>query len=51
LLDQSRRYIEDFDAAGAQSSNTPELSDSMMQKYSTRGNPGTVFAAAASQFP
>ena len=49
LLDQSRRYIEDFDAAVAQSSNTNELIGRMMQKYSTHGNPYTLFAAAASQ--
>ena len=50
VLDQSRRYIEDFDAAVAQSSNPTELIDRMMQKYPTHGNPYTLFAAAASQF-
>jgi hypothetical protein len=42
VLDQSRRYVEDFDAAVAQSSNTTELIDRMMHKYSTHGNPYTL---------
>jgi hypothetical protein len=49
VLDQSRRYIEDFDAAVAQGSNTTELIDRMMHKYSTHGNPYTLLAAAAWQ--
>ena len=50
VLDQSRRYIEDFDAAVTGSSNATELIDTMMRKYSTYGNPYTLFAAAATQF-
>jgi glyoxylase-like metal-dependent hydrolase (beta-lactamase superfamily II) len=49
VLDQSRRYIEDFDAAVTGSSNATELIDTMMQKYSTYGNPYTLFVAAATQ--
>jgi hypothetical protein len=49
VLYQSRRYVEDFEAAVAQSSNTTELIDRMMHKYSTHPNPYTLFAAAASQ--
>jgi hypothetical protein len=50
VLHQSRRYIEDFDAAVVQSSNPTELIDGMMHKYSTHANPYTLFAAATSQF-
>jgi glyoxylase-like metal-dependent hydrolase (beta-lactamase superfamily II) len=50
VIDQSRRYIEDFDAAVGKSRNPTELIERMMRKYSTHGNPYTLFAAAASQF-
>jgi glyoxylase-like metal-dependent hydrolase (beta-lactamase superfamily II) len=50
ILDQSRRYLEDFDKAVAGSSSAPEVIDAMMEKYSRYGNPYTLFAAAYSQF-
>jgi glyoxylase-like metal-dependent hydrolase (beta-lactamase superfamily II) len=50
LLDQSRRYVEDFDKAVAGSSSGSEVIDAMMEKYSSYGNPYTLFAAAYSQF-
>jgi glyoxylase-like metal-dependent hydrolase (beta-lactamase superfamily II) len=49
VLDQSRRYIEDFDAAVAGSDSATEIMDRMMLRYPTYGNPYTLFAAAASQ--
>jgi glyoxylase-like metal-dependent hydrolase (beta-lactamase superfamily II) len=51
VLDQSRRYIEDFDQALAKSSTPVELIDAMLAKYPAYGNRYTLFAAAFSQFP
>ena len=51
VLDQSRRYIEDFDQTVAKSSTPPEVIDGMLAKYPAYGNRYTVFAAAFSQFP
>ena len=51
VLDQSRRYIEDFDQAVATSSNPQEVIDLMLPKYSGYGNRYTLFTAAVSQFP
>jgi glyoxylase-like metal-dependent hydrolase (beta-lactamase superfamily II) len=50
ILGQSRGYLEDFDRAVSRSSSTSEVIDVMMKKYSTYGNPYTLFASAASQF-
>jgi hypothetical protein len=46
----SRNYIEDFDKVLARAGSAPEVIDAMMEKYSTYGNPYTLFAAAWSQF-
>ena len=51
VLDQSRRYIEDFDQTVATSSTPHEVMDVMLAKYPTYGNRYTLFAAAFSQFP
>jgi glyoxylase-like metal-dependent hydrolase (beta-lactamase superfamily II) len=51
VLDQSRRYIEDFDQALAKSSTPREVIDAMLAKYPDYGNRYTLFAAAFSQFP
>ncbi len=51
ILDQSRRYIEDFDQTVATSSTPREVIDGMLGKYPTHGNRYTLFAAASSQFP
>ena len=51
VLDQSRRYIEDFDQALAKSGTPPELFDVMLAKYPAYGNRYTLFAAASTQFP
>ena len=51
VLDQSRRYIEDFESAVAKSSTPPELIDAMLAKYPDYGNRYTLFAAAFTQFP
>ena len=50
ILDQSRRYLEDFDQAAANTSAPPELIDVMLGKYPDYGNRYTLFVAAASQF-
>jgi glyoxylase-like metal-dependent hydrolase (beta-lactamase superfamily II) len=50
ILDQSRRYVEDFNKAAAGAGSAPALIDAMMEKHSTYGNPYTLFAAAWSQF-
>ena len=51
VLDQSRRYIEDFDQTVADSSTPREVIDAMLAKYPTYGNRYTLFVAALSQFP
>src|SRR5262245_27833899 len=51
VLDQSRRYIDDFESALAKRSTAPELIDAMVAKYPDHGNRYTLFAAAFSQFP
>jgi glyoxylase-like metal-dependent hydrolase (beta-lactamase superfamily II) len=51
VLDQSRRYLEDFDDTVATSSTPAEVFDEMVTKYPTYGNRYTLFAAANSQFP
>ena len=51
VLDQSRRYIEDFDQTVAKSSTPLEVMDVMLAKYPAYGNRYTLFAAAFSQFP
>ena len=50
VLDQSRRYIEDFDQTVAKSSTPVEVMDVMLAKYPAYGNRYTLFAAAFSQF-
>jgi glyoxylase-like metal-dependent hydrolase (beta-lactamase superfamily II) len=51
VLDQSRRYIEDFDQVVARSHTPSEVIDAMLAKYPAYGNRYTLFAAAHSQFP
>jgi glyoxylase-like metal-dependent hydrolase (beta-lactamase superfamily II) len=51
VLDQSRRYIEDFESALAKSGSPQELMDAMLATYPDFGNRYTLFAAAHSQFP
>jgi glyoxylase-like metal-dependent hydrolase (beta-lactamase superfamily II) len=51
VLDQSRRYIEDFDQTVAKSSTPLEVIDVMLAKYPAYGNRYTLFAAAFTQFP
>jgi glyoxylase-like metal-dependent hydrolase (beta-lactamase superfamily II) len=51
VLDQSRRYIEDFEQAVAESGTPPEVIKTMLAKYPGYGNPYTLFASAATQFP
>jgi glyoxylase-like metal-dependent hydrolase (beta-lactamase superfamily II) len=51
VLDQSRRYIEDFDQTVAKSSTPHEVIDVMVGKYPAHGNRYTLFVAAISQFP
>jgi glyoxylase-like metal-dependent hydrolase (beta-lactamase superfamily II) len=51
VLDQSRRYLEDFDQTVAKSSTPRELIDAMVARYPAYGNRYTLFLAALSQFP
>ena len=51
VLDQSRRYIEDFEQALATSGTPRELFEEMLARYPTYGNRYTLFTAASSQFP
>ena len=51
VLDQSRRYIEDFEQTVAKSSTPAEVIDVMLAKYPGYGNRYTLFAAASTQFP
>ena len=51
VLDQSRRYIEDFDQTVAKSSTPAEVIDVMLAKYPDYGNRYTLFTAASTQFP
>jgi glyoxylase-like metal-dependent hydrolase (beta-lactamase superfamily II) len=51
VLDQSRRYLEDFDEAVAASGTPRELYERMLATYPDHGNRYTLFLAAFSQFP
>jgi glyoxylase-like metal-dependent hydrolase (beta-lactamase superfamily II) len=51
VLDQSRRYIEDFGQAVANSNTPREVIDVMLATYPAHGNRYTLFAAAFTQFP
>ena len=51
VLDQSRRYLEDFDDIVAKSSGPDEVFDEMVARYPDYGNRYTLFTAAHSQFP
>jgi glyoxylase-like metal-dependent hydrolase (beta-lactamase superfamily II) len=51
VLDQSRRYIEDFDQTVATSSTPRQVIDVMLAKYPAYRNRYTLFAAASTQFP
>jgi glyoxylase-like metal-dependent hydrolase (beta-lactamase superfamily II) len=50
VLDQSRRYIQDFDQTVAKSGSPREAMEVMLGKYPRYGNRYTLFAAASSQF-
>ena len=50
VLDQSRRYIEDFDRAVATSGAPQEVIATMLEKYPDHGNRYTLVIAASSQF-
>jgi hypothetical protein len=51
VLDQSRRYIEDFEQAVAESGTPREVFDAMVGTYPDHGNRYTLFLASFSQFP
>jgi hypothetical protein len=48
VLDQSRRYIEDFDKTVAKSVTPQEVIELMLSRYPDYGNRYTLFAAAFS---
>jgi len=49
VLDQSRRYIEDFDRAVETSGSAEDLIDAMLSRYPRFGNPYTLWLAAQNQ--
>lgn len=51
ILDQSRSYISDFDHAVSSADSAADLVATMVGRYGDFGNPYTLYAAAASQFP
>jgi glyoxylase-like metal-dependent hydrolase (beta-lactamase superfamily II) len=51
VIDQSRRYIEDFEQAAAISATPRELIDRMLARHPAYGNRYTLFVAALSQYP
>jgi hypothetical protein len=51
VLDQSRRYIEDFGQTVAKSSTPAEVVDVMLAKCPAYGNRYTLFTTASTQFP
>ncbi|MFC5949020.1 MBL fold metallo-hydrolase [Pseudonocardia lutea] len=51
VLDQTRRYLEDFEQVVAKSNEPPEVIDEMLARYPNHGNRYTLFLAASSQFP
>ena len=51
VLDQSRRYLEDFEQALTASGTARGVIDRMLAKYPGHGNRHTLYAAAYSQFP
>ncbi|MCE0768319.1 MBL fold metallo-hydrolase [Pseudonocardia kujensis] len=51
VLDQTRRYLEDFEQVVAKAEGPRELIDEMLARYPNHGNRYTLFLAASSQFP
>jgi glyoxylase-like metal-dependent hydrolase (beta-lactamase superfamily II) len=51
VIEQSRRYIEQFDQTVAKSGTPRAVIDTMLARYPNHGNRYTLFAAASSQFP
>ncbi|MCW2522220.1 MAG: fold metallo-hydrolase [Frankiales bacterium] len=51
VLDESRRYIEDFEQSLARSAAPHELIEAMHAKYPGYGNRYSLFLAAQTQFP
>ena len=50
LIDQTRTYIQDFDAAAAQAENPADLVALMLARHGDLGNEYTLWVAASSQF-
>jgi glyoxylase-like metal-dependent hydrolase (beta-lactamase superfamily II) len=50
ILDESRRYVQDFGDAVGSSSGPEELIATMLARHGTLGNPYTLWVAAHSQF-
>jgi glyoxylase-like metal-dependent hydrolase (beta-lactamase superfamily II) len=51
ILDQSRRYLHDFDRAVVETGTPAGVVDAMLAGYADLGNPYTLYAAAMTQFP
>jgi glyoxylase-like metal-dependent hydrolase (beta-lactamase superfamily II) len=50
-IEETRRYIHDFDATAANTSTHVELYERMLSLYPTRVNPGSLWAAAKAAKP
>ena len=50
VLEQSRRYIQDFDQAVAKASTPLDVIDAMLTAYPEFGSRYTLIAATSSQF-
>lgn len=50
VLDQSRRYLDDFEQVVAKSGGPREVIDEMLARFPNHGNRYTLFLAASSQF-
>jgi hypothetical protein len=50
ILDETRRYIVDFDQLAAASDSAAHLIAAMMDRHGDLGNPYTLWVAASDQF-
>jgi glyoxylase-like metal-dependent hydrolase (beta-lactamase superfamily II) len=46
IIDETRRYLRDFDALAATTSTARELYDAMLERHPDRANPGSLWGAA-----
>jgi hypothetical protein len=49
-IDETRRYLNDFNATAASASTAPDLYEKMLALHPNRVNPGSLWGAAAAEF-